>query len=147
MTWKFWQKRPPLYEMGTSEVTERLKGFILDSQINNAHEIAVILGCAISSDEGMEKEEEESEKRVQKISYLVPLIFALSHALAEGAMEYQRALLAESISKEAEGVLSSEIWVESRKLMEQVSMAALLGSISQLIDMGLLDIPKQRRRR
>jgi hypothetical protein len=147
MTWKFWKRDQLSYDLSPSEISERLRGFILDSQIHNGHEIAVILGCAISSEEVMEKEEEESDKRVQRISYLVPLVYAMSHALAEGAMEYQRATFAESAPKEAEGLLSNEIWIESRKLMEQVSMSALLGTISQLVDMGLLSIPKERKRK
>jgi hypothetical protein len=147
VSWSFRNKKEYDYDLSASEITARLRGFILDSQIHNGHEIAVILGCAVSSDEVMEKEEEESDKRVQKISYLVPLIYAHSHTLAEGAMEFQRTSLADTLSTEDARAIPNETWIESRKLMEQVSMSALLGSISQLIDMGLLEIPKQRRRK
>lgn len=143
-----WKKKKKYgYDISASEITERLRGFILDSQIHNGHEISVILGCAVSSDEVMDKEEEESDKRVERISYLVPLIYAMSHALAEGAMEYQRAVFTDSAPKEAAHTVNSELWIESRKLMEQVAMSALLGAVSQLIDMGLLEIPKQLRRK
>jgi hypothetical protein len=41
------------------------------------------------------------------------------------------------------GKLPDTVWWDSRKLLEQVSVAALLGAISQLVDMGLLEIPKR----
>jgi hypothetical protein len=146
MSQPFWKKQAETYDVTPVEIARRLRGFILDSQIHNAHEIAVILGCAVSSDEVLEKEEEESDKRVQRISYLVPLLFAQSHALAEGAMEYQRTALEEEAEKE--GIkISNETWLESRRLMEQVAMSALIGAISQLVDMELLQIPKQLRRK
>lgn len=146
MSWKFWKKKDNSEEVSVVEIQARIRGFVLDSQINNAHEIALILGASMMSPEVMEKEEEESEKRVQKISYLIPMIYAHSHALAEGATEIQRTL-ANQIELESGISLPDEVWHESQKLMEQVSMSALIGSISQMIDMGLLEIPKQRRKK
>lgn len=139
----FWNRRRPSPELTMAEITARLRGFILDSQINNAHEISVILGCALTSEEVAEKEEEESEKRVDKISYLFPLIYAHAHALSEGATTFQKQFVPHIEDAPA---IPEEVWIESRKLMEQVSVSALVGSISQLVDMGLLEIPKMRRR-
>lgn len=139
----FWNRRRSHPEMTLTEITSRLRGFILDSQINNAHEISVILGCAPTSEEVAEKEEEESEKRVDAISYLFPLIYAHAHALSDGATSFQKQAL--PTLGEIPNI-PEEVWIESRKLMEQVSIAALVGSISQLVDMGLLEIPKMRRK-
>jgi len=124
-----------------TEINSRVRGFILDSQIQHAHELTVILGCSPISDEVAEREEEESDKRLQRIDYLTPLIYAHAHLLAEGAIEYQRSNASEEIAK-----LPKEIWIESRKTMEQVSMSAVIGSISQLIDMGLLSIPRKYKK-
>jgi hypothetical protein len=124
------------------EVTRRLRGFILDSQVQNAHEMSVILGCSSISDEVQEREEEESDKRTERISYLVPMLYAFSHALADGAMEYQRGNVPDSIKD-----LPKEVWYQSRTMMTDLSLAALMGSISQLVDMGLLEIPKQNKKR
>jgi hypothetical protein len=121
-----------------AEISTRMRGFLLDSQINNAHEISLILGCAAESDELMEKEEEESEKRLERISHLIPLLYAHAQSLSQGAVEYQRSNLPTSMGK-----LPDAVWWDSRKLLEQVSVAALLGAISQLVDMGLLEIPKR----
>lgn len=134
-----WFKKK-VYEISIAEINARLRGFLLDSQINDAYEISLILGCAPISIEVAEKEEEESEKRVEKMSHLVPLIYAHSQALAQGSIEFQRSNLPENFP-----TLPDEVWWDSRKLMEQVSTAAMLGSISQLVDMGLLEIPKRYR--
>lgn len=139
----FWNKKRLSPDITLAEISARLRGFILDSQINDAHEISVILGCAATSEEVAEKEEEESEKRVDKISYLFPLIYAHAHTLAEGATAYQRSSISPSPDAQA---VPEELWIESRKLLEQVSVSVLVGSISQLVDMGLLEVPKLRKR-
>jgi hypothetical protein len=123
-----------------NDVSAKLREFILDSQIQNSHELSVILGCGKISDELAEKEEEESEKRVARISHLIPLLFAHSHALAEGSIEFQKTNLPPELR-----TLSDEMWQESRKLMEQIAMSALVGSVSQLVDLGLVKLPKDKK--
>jgi len=124
-----------------NDVSAKLREFILDSQIQNAHELSVILGCGKISDELAEREEEESDKRVQRISHLIPLLFAHAHALAEGSIEFQKTNLPPELKS-----LSDDMWIESRKLMEQIAMSALVGSVSQLVDLGLLKLPKEKKK-
>lgn len=123
-----------------SEINSRVRGFLYDSQMDNAYDISLILGCAPISPEVAEKEEEESEKRMDNISYLMPLLYAQAQALSQGSIEYQRTNVPESLSS-----LPDELWWESRKLLEQISSAAMMGAIAQLVDMGLLEIPKRFR--
>jgi hypothetical protein len=137
----FGNKNKKAVELGLTEITNRVRGFVLDSQIDNAHELSVILGCSAISEEVQEREEQESDKRVEKINYLIPMIYAHAHALAEASVEFQKS----NVGKELKDI-PDEIWWESRKMMEQISMAALVGSISQLVDMGLIDIPKKRKK-
>jgi len=125
-------------DISLADLSNRIRGFVLDSQIQNANELSELLGCAVISDEVQEREEEESDKRVEKISYLVPLLFAQVHLLSEAAVEYQKGTLPEEL-----GEIPEDIWRESRKMMEQVSLSALMGSLSQLVDMGLLEIPRK----
>lgn len=127
-------------DISLAEVSNRIRGLILDSQIQDPHTLSMLLGCSAISEDVQEREEEESDKRVAKIGYLVPLLFAHVHLLADGAVEYQRENLPEELSS-----LPDEIWNESRKMLEQVSLSAILGSLSQLVDMGLLEIPKKYR--
>jgi hypothetical protein len=121
-----------------NDITNRIRGFILDSQIQNGHELSLMLGCTTLSEDVQEREEEESDKRVEKIQYLIPILFAHVHLLAEGAVDFQKANAPEELAE-----IPEEIWRESRKMMEQASLTALMGSISQLVDMGLLDIPRK----
>ena len=123
-----------------NDVSAKLREFILDSQIQNAHELSVLLGCGRISEELAEREEEESDKRVEKISHLIPLLFAHAHALAEGSIEYQKANLPEELKN-----LSDDMWQESRKLMEQIAISALVGSVSQLVDLGLVKLVKEKK--
>lgn len=134
------KKTPKLKTM--NDISARMREFILDSQIQNAHELSVILGCPHISEEVMEREEEESDKRVDKISHLVPLLYAQAHALAEGTIEYQRS----NLSDEMKG-LPDELWWESKKTMEQLALAVLVGSVSQLVELGLIEIPKKRKKK
>lgn len=134
-------KRKKKDELTLSEVTNRLRGFILDSQIQNAHELSVILGCTPLSPELQEKEEEESDNRVERIASLIPLMYAHAHVLAESAVEYQRS----NVKSEALKNLPDDMWWESRKMMEQMALSVLLGSVSQLLDMGLIKLPRKRK--
>jgi hypothetical protein len=117
-----------------------LRGFILDSQINDAHELAIVLGCSPISDEVALREEEESERRVAEISILTPLLYAFAHSLAEASVEHQKTNLNDSDK------VPDEIWMTSRRLIEQVAISVLLGATSQLVDMQLLEVPKKLRR-
>jgi hypothetical protein len=134
----FKRKKKP--KLNLADMSGRIRGFVLDSQINDAHELSVLLGCSVISDEVQEKEEKESDKRVEKISYLIPLLYSYSHLLAEGSVEFQRL----NVVDELKGI-PEEIWLESKKTMEQVAISSLLGAISQIIDLGLLEIPKEHR--
>ena len=133
-------KRKNRKQLGLEEVTRRLRGFLLDSQVQNAHELSVILGCTAISAELQEREEEESDNRTAKIAYLIPMLYAHAHAMADGAMEYQRENVPDTIKS-----LPNEIWYQSRTMMTDVGMSVLMGSISQLVDMGLLEVPKKNR--
>lgn len=142
MRWPWQRKRIRLEpELTLPEISARLKGFLLDTQVENAQEISVILGCMSSSEEGMLHEEDESDKRMERIAYLVPLIYSMSNILATGTIEFQRSELPEDTPE-----LPDELFWDSRKLLEQVAFAALSGGISQIVDMGLLEVPKGMRK-
>ena len=123
-----------------ADISTRLRGFILDSQIQDGHELSVILGCSVLSEELQIHEEQESDKRLEKVAFLVPLLYAYAHTLSEGAVEFQRSNLPEEVQD-----LPDEIWWESRKMMEQVTLSVLMGAISQIVDMELLKVPKRRK--
>jgi hypothetical protein len=134
----FFKKKRITPDISLTEINARLRAFIIDSQIQNGHELAVILGCSAQSEELQMHEEQESDKRLDRIEHLVPLLYAFAHTLSEGATEFQRSNISEELKN-----LPDEIWWESRKVMEQLSLSVLMGAISQLVDMGLVDLPKK----
>jgi hypothetical protein len=135
--WLKKKKKPKLEMQSLAEISARLRGFILDSQVQNAHELSVILGCSAISDDVAEREEEESDKRVERVLHLMPLLYAHAHSLADGTVEYQRMKASEIINKE----LPEELWHESRTMMTNLAVSVLVGSLSQLVDMGFVTIP------
>ena len=123
-----------------ADMSARTRAFILDSQIQHGHEISVLLGCSYISDEGADHEEQESDKRVEKVNYLLPLLYAYAKTLADGTAEFQHTQLPEELAE-----IPDEVWLHSRKLLEEFAFSVLVGAVSQLIDMKLLLIPKDKR--
>jgi hypothetical protein len=131
-------RKKKMPELSITEITSRIRGFVLDAQVPNPHEISVILGCTNISEELQEREEEESEKRLERIAYTVPLLYAFSRLMAEGTVESQKTSTTENLTD-----VPPEIWREGRRLMESSSFSTLIGAIAQLVDMGLLEIPRK----
>lgn len=132
MIWKKPKKERTEPVINLDELDARTRGFILDSQLPHGHDISEILGCTYISDEVAEREEEESDKRLERIAYLIPLVYAYAHTMSEGVVEHQKANLDEEVE------MPEEIWVQSSALFEKIAMATTLGAISQIVDMGLL---------
>ena len=115
--WKTIKKKPQsLTSLSIAEVTGRLRGFILDSQIQDAHELCEIMGCSALSEELEEHEEYESELRVDKLAYLIPILYSHSTILSEAATEYQKENMEDSHK------IPTEVWSFSRNMMSQVAL-------------------------
>lgn len=134
----FKKKKKRRTKITMAEVTSRVRGLIVDSQIQDAHRLAELAGCSSISLELQEHEEIESDDRVDLIEPLIPILFAHAHILSEASIEYQKENL------EGANKLPVEIWQFSRKMTEQIAFSTLVGSLSQLVDMGLVTIPKRR---
>lgn len=135
----FWRRKRKSITL--ADVSSRLRGFILDSQMTNPHELAVVLGCSPISDEVALMEEDESDRRVAYVSILTPLLYSYAHALSEAAVEHQKNTLAPESDK-----IPKEVWATTRQLIEHISISILIGTISQLVDMKLLKLPRKLRR-
>lgn len=143
MSW-FKNRKEEKPELNLGDFHERMRGFILDSQLPHGHGIAELLGCTYISDEVAEREEEESDKRLEKVAYLIPLVYAYAHSLAEGLVEHQKFHAEEEMDEDSQ--IPDEIWVQSNALFEKVGMATTLGAISQMVDMGLLQVVKKGKK-
>jgi len=121
------------------EIYARIRGFILDSQIDNPHELALALGCSKISEDVAEMEEDASDERIDKISYLAPLLIFFAKTIAEGLIESQR-------KDTPVDEIPPEIWANTKRLIEHTAISAMTGSVTQLVDLGLLEVPKRRRK-
>jgi hypothetical protein len=81
-----------------------------------------------------------SDVRVSKVAHLTSLLYVFAHAMAEGVIEAQR----DQVGEEAE--IPPEVWATTRKVFSEMATNTLIGSISQLVDMGILSINKRGKR-
>jgi hypothetical protein len=139
----FKKKKPESPEITLAEITNRIRGYVLDSQISGGHEISLLIGCSPISDEVAYMEEEQSDARVSRITHLIPILYAYAHTLSEGMVESQRAGAEDS---EEDFGIPSAAWATTRKVFTQIAFSALLGAISQLVDMGFLDTKKNSKK-
>lgn len=123
------------------DASNRLRGFFLDTQLPDANDIAVLMGCPAISDEVLEREEEESDKRLARIGRLVPLVYAHATSAAQGTVAHQRQTVEHADS------IPDEVWNANRKMMEKMALAVTIATISQLVDMEIITLPKKRGRR
>lgn len=132
------KKRPEKDWPSVKDLKNSLRGFILDSQIEAPHELAVLLGCSNISEDVAEMEEEASDLRVIRVKYLSPFIIFFAKSLAEAIIESQR-------QDDEANEIPTEVWTNTKRLLEHTSTSAILGSITQMVDLGLLEIPKRRK--
>lgn len=142
MSWFF---RKPKHKQVTSvsQVKATIREFFLDSQIPNSHDISEDLGCPPISNDVAEREEEESDKRVEKIAHLVPLLHGYSTLFAEAfSSNFSKAMSGDNPEHELPPMMSAALNKASRKLMEDVLVHLLIGSVSQMVDLEFLEIPR-----
>jgi hypothetical protein len=139
-------KKKPKYKSITSvkQIKGHLREFILDSQIPDADEVSSRLGCPPISDEVLEREEDESEIRIERISFLIPLLYGYGKLFSE--------VFAESIagSKPKKGSPVSDhpsamVTPVTMGTLEEIMSHLLIGSVSQMVDLGLLQLPKGKK--
>jgi hypothetical protein len=125
------------------DAKNRIRGFLLDTQVPNAHEISIQLGCSLISDELAEHEEAESDKRVERISYLFPNLMTYSALFTEA---YLSSILdtADEFPKELKPLLDKLI-TQAKSVLEEGVSSALTGALAQLVDLDLVEIPRKVR--
>lgn len=136
-------RKKDIKNLGLGDITARIRGFFLDSQIEEAAHISLLMGCASISDDVAEREVEESDKRVARISHLVPLLYAYAHSMADGIVEHQRFHFEEAQADGEEIELPSEAWTSTRTVFMQIAMNTLMGGLSQLVDMEVVTVKKK----
>ena len=126
----------------TTEVMFRMRGLLLDSQLEDAFSLSVIAGTTMVSDEVAEMEEAASDRRLKRVEHLTPLIVAQTFAIAKSNMELQKTNMSGDVSQVPE-----EVWSQMVTHNHQMMLGAVLGSISQMVDLRLLSVGPRRPRR
>ena len=129
-----------------ADVKNKIREFFIDTQSPVAMEMSVRMGCTPLSDDVLEREEEESDKRLKKIAYLLPLLYSFSHLYTQGMV------LDTMVEGDDDGETSPEVQEALDDLAEQVRLIfdenmanVLAGAVSQLVELDLLEIPKGRK--
>lgn len=126
-----------------ADMQNRLREFMLDTQHPHAHHMSELLGCVLISDEIAEKEEEESNKRVSVVAPLLPVLFAYSKIFSDAMIRHQRSHINDEDDVD---FISEEEWTETEGVFAQIAISTLIGSMSQLLDMGFIKLtPKKVR--
>lgn len=142
---KFFKRKKPKYAKITSvkQIKAHLREFILDSQIPDGDAISVELGCSPVSEEVLEREHEESDARVEKIGFLVPLLYGYAALFSEAFVSVSPSAH-DHENPEMEKFYDHIAEITKHALKEPMAHL-LVGSISQMVDLGLLEIPKGKR--
>lgn len=138
------KKRKAKYQQITSvnQIKAYLREFILDSQIPNAEELSRQLGCTPISDEVLEREEDESELRVERISHLIPLLYGYAALFSEAFVSSIE--VPDELNTPENKKLTSSITRAVQTMFEDAMSHLLIGSVSQMVDLGLLESPKRK---
>jgi hypothetical protein len=138
-----WFKRKKKFEFDAdrfaAEVMYRVRGLFLDSQLQDAFSLSVIAGTTAVSDEVAEMEQQDSDKRVQKIEHLIPLILTQTYSISKAMAELEKA---KAIGKDVE--VPDEFWELYQSRNQDMTLAAVVGCIAQMVDIGLLTVGPRR---
>lgn len=143
----FRKKKKPKYKSITSvtQIKSHLREFIMDSQIPNADDVSVKLGCPPISDEVYDKELEQSDLRAEKISFLIPLLYGYSALFAEAFVTNMSAENAsEKVPPELKKLID-QITEQTKVVLEDAMAHLLIGSVSQLVDLGLINVARKEK--
>lgn len=130
---KWFKKKRKSHARRTIDIDSHIRELLFDCQFPEANEIAIALGSPQISDEVIEKEEEESDRRVDEIRYLFPLLESYASLVAEGVVAVQQ--------KDPEvSEIPERFWKITRKLLTMVSFSLLVGALSQLNELELIEV-------
>ena len=126
--------------MTLRDIPNRIRGFVMDSQVSDGDHVSILLGCSPLSEDVAERELEESDNRVARVNHLIPVLYAYAHAMAEGMVEHQQA----HASEEELEQIPQAAWSATRKVFTQVTLNSLLGAGSQMNALGLIKVTSKK---
>lgn len=110
--------------------------YIYDTELGEPNEVSTVLGLNMVSEEGDEKEREDSELRIKNVEYLLPFIHAMSDVAADIISGIQIKEILEK-NPEAEEEINTELDL-MRTMYKVISLSSLIGAFSSAMEIGLI---------
>lgn len=134
---KWFRKKPQQIDAEAlmGEIMYRVRGMFLDAQLEEAFALSVLAGASYVSDEIAEREQQDSDKRVERIAHLIPLIHVQTYQISKATTELFKTKLGEEANEAPEGY-----WDMYFDRSQQITLACVIGSVAQMVDVGLLSL-------
>lgn len=110
-----------------------VRWFIYDTGLTDPNEAAQILGMTPVSEEGDDKEMQDSDNRLEAIADLMPFLVVLAEISATALTKIQSHEIAET-----EGAISEEEIESMHSLYTLVSLSSLISGFSTAVELGLI---------
>lgn len=137
----FWKKKQNPYEK-EKLVTEislptLARWYAYDSGLEDPNNITDALGMLPTSEEGLKLEEDESDRRLNKVLPLIPLLECIADINAQAVAGLQFDNLRKEQNLSAEDLSNERHHVE--EMYRHVGFSALLSAISAGVELGILE--------
>lgn len=134
-----WFKKSKKKAVKVIDIGEHIRDFLYDTQLEEAEELALILGATPISKEGQDHARSLSDARMTKLANLIPVVHAYAHMVSEAMVDFERQ------DAEAEGELepANELWGMMHILIETSTTAVALGVLSQAQELGLIKVTEK----
>ena len=140
MSWfnRFFNKDKDDFELIRKDIplSTIARWYIYDTELGEPNEVSNVLGLNMVSDEGDEKEREDSELRLRRIEYLLPFIHSMSDVAADIISGIQIKEILEK-NPDAEEEIESELDL-MRTMYKVISLSSLIGAFSSAMEIGLI---------
>lgn len=123
--------RHPVMPLAAVNVDIALHRFLLDTGLAEYQQLGTLAGLSPMDEEEAAEERAESDARAIRLIPLLPLLSMYSSVLSTSTVEYLRTL------SDGEG-LSDDEAERMMGMLSRLTMSALMGSVSQLEDLGLV---------
>ena len=132
MRWlrRLFQREEHIFERSEVPFSTIMRWSLYDLSVESPNEIAVLLGLSPVSDEGHQKEEEDSESRLEDLDEMLPFMDIISELNAKIVVATQ--------IRDAEMEISPDEVEIMTSLYKAVSFSALVSAFSSGIHLGMI---------
>lgn len=138
MFWKKKQSNPYQTEKIVTEVSlpTLARWYAYDAGLEDPNDIADALGMLPTSDEGIKLEEQESDRRVDRVVPLMPLLECIADINAQAVASLQFAYFTKEQGMSSADLEHERVHIED--MYRHVGFSALLAAFSAGIELGIV---------